>query len=37
MVIDTLIGFIFSRVGRRDLSIRFSNKLSLWVLFPSYY
>jgi len=29
MVADNLIGLIFSRVGRKDLSMRFSNKLSL--------
>jgi len=28
-VADNLIGLIFSRVGYRDLSMRFSNKLSL--------
>jgi hypothetical protein len=29
MVINNLTGFIFFRVGCRDLSIYFSNKLSL--------
>jgi len=28
-VTNNLIGFIFSRVGRRDLGIYFSNKLGL--------
>jgi len=29
MVINNLIGFILSRVGRRDLGIYFSNKPDL--------